>query len=181
MPPWPEVDEAVELMEQLRILCGVPQRACARPVPLLAPQPHRRHPPVCPRTQADSLPGVTFRRQLAHLLGFSRAYARMPSTSRRAPLEERKLGMWLYRQRRRHAAGKTTRAEAAMLAAGLGPAWAAAPSGPTGGATHEARDAGRRTPEEGKWARGSVRGYAANGLSAASPTTSSAGTCARPG
>lgn len=129
-PGPPGGDELAELIEQLRLLCGVPRPAPPLPrtvalAPASVPRPvgvRQRHAPA----------GVGFRRQLARLREFQAAHGRLPSSGRSGGDEERRLGMWLCRQRRRHRDGTGSRAEAAMLAQALGPGWESMRPPPTG-------------------------------------------------
>ncbi|WP_371326672.1 helicase associated domain-containing protein [Sinomonas atrocyanea] len=106
---WPlGPEELGELLEQLRVLTGLPRPAPPATTVLLAPPPA----PVPDRSQAGSGPGpagVKFRRQLDRLVDFAATHGRLPSTGRSAPVQERRLGTWLCRQRRRHRDGTAPR------------------------------------------------------------------------
>lgn len=125
--PGPE--EFAELLGQLRVLAGLP-----KPVPPAASVPLAPPPPRSPgavdvpsRQQAGAgsgSVGVKFRRQLGRVADFSASHGRLPSTGRGARADERRLGMWLYRQRRRQQDGTATGEETVLLAQALGPGWA---------------------------------------------------------
>lgn len=131
----PRRDELGELLEQLRVLAGLP-----KPVPPAASVPLAPPPPQSPRAvgqlsrrqaragSGGSGPvGLKFRRQLGRVADFSASHGRLPSTGRGARADERRLGMWLYRQRRRHQDGATTREETGLLTQALGRGWAGTP------------------------------------------------------
>ncbi|GEB66232.1 hypothetical protein SAT01_36800 [Sinomonas atrocyanea] len=120
---WPlGPEELGELLEQLRVLTGLPRPAPPATTVLLAPPPA----PVPDRSQAGSGPGpagVKFRRQLDRLVDFAATHGRLPSTGRSAPVQERRLGTWLCRQRRRHRDGTAPEEEATLLSQALHPGW----------------------------------------------------------
>ncbi|WP_066495829.1 hypothetical protein [Sinomonas atrocyanea] len=93
--------------------------------------------------------GVKFRRQLHRVVEFSASCGRLPSIGRPASAEERRLGMWLHRQRRRHRDRIAAAAEAALLARALGSDWARTPglgAGRRGSAGEAAGDTARGWP-----------------------------------
>lgn len=71
-------------------------------------------------------PSARFRRMLDGVAEFKAREGRLPGCGR-APREERNLGTWLYRQRRRWSSGEMRAVEAESLEAALGPWWTLPP------------------------------------------------------
>jgi hypothetical protein len=129
-PLRPGPEELGELLGQLRVLAGLPKpvRALAS-VPLAPPPdgPDAVGPGSRQQDPGSGGPaGVRFRRQVERVAGFSGLHGRLPSIGRGTGAEERRLGLWLYRQRRRVQAGTATGQEAVLLAGALGGDWAEA-------------------------------------------------------
>jgi hypothetical protein len=126
-----EAREIRGLVEQLRLLNGVPSASPAQPASGRTPPTPGSFPFSVPPAHAgpggtSSQPNLKFRNLLARVVEFKTAEGRLPGCGR-APREERNLGSWLYRQRRRWAAGEMTANEAEALDAALGPWWTLPP------------------------------------------------------
>ncbi|WP_138418473.1 helicase associated domain-containing protein [Sinomonas gamaensis] len=126
-----EAREIRGLVEQLRLLSGVPSASPAPPPSGRTPSTPGSFPFPVPHAHAasggtGSQPNLKFRNLLARVVEFKSAEGRLPGCGR-APRDERNLGAWLYRQRRRWAAGEMTANEAEALDAALGPWWTLPP------------------------------------------------------
>lgn len=120
--PGLEAGDLRGLVDQLRLLNGLPPTTT-----MPANDEPRRYPfSVESSSPGGGVPGARFRKHLARVLEFKTEHGRLPGCGR-APRDERNLGSWLYRQRRRWTAGEMASIEAEALDAALGPWWTLPP------------------------------------------------------